>query len=106
MLFERNIAGVFRTTRNGRILDCNDAFVGYLGYASRDELLALKSWDLYPNRSDRQELLDRLDRGAAMTNVRLRLRRKDGRDVVLVVNVSLITTADGDAQLLGTVVAE
>src|SRR5438105_2639408 len=31
MLFERNVAGVFRTTRDGRILDCNDALVEYLG---------------------------------------------------------------------------
>ena len=106
MLFERNVAGVFRTTRDGRILDCNDAFVGYLGYASREEILALRSWDLYQSRSDRQAMLDRLDRDAAMTNVRLRFRKKDGSDVYGILNVSLIRTADGDAQLLGTVVAE
>src|SRR5262249_37042004 len=40
MLFERNIAGVFRTTLDGRFLDCNDALAAYLGYGSRDELLS------------------------------------------------------------------
>jgi PAS domain S-box-containing protein len=106
MLFERNIAGVFRTTRDGRILDCNDAFVGYLGYTSREELLARPSWDLYHSRSDRQTMLERLERDAAMTNLRVRLRRKDGSAMIAVVNVSLIPAEDGDAQLLGTVVAE
>ena len=106
MLFERNVAGVFRTTRDGRILDCNDAFVGYLGYDSREEVLARGSWDLYRNRADRQAMLDRLDRDTAMTNVRVRFRRKDGSDVIGILNVSLIPTADGDTQLLGTVVAE
>ncbi|HEY2094731.1 MAG TPA: GAF domain-containing protein [Thermoanaerobaculia bacterium] len=40
MLFERNIAGVFRTTRDGRILDCNSAFANALGYTSREDLLS------------------------------------------------------------------
>ena len=104
MLFERNVAGVFRTTREGRILDCNDAFAGCLGYESRDDLLARESWDLYPQRSDRDALLDRLDRENAMTNVKLSLKKKDGSLVAGIVNVSVIRGDTGDWQLLGTLV--
>ena len=31
LLFERNVAGVFLSRLDGRILDCNDAFVHMLG---------------------------------------------------------------------------
>ena len=106
MLFERNIAGVFRTTRDGRILDCNDAFVEYLGYSSRAELLERQSWDLYPQRSDRELFLQNLSREQAMRNIRLNLKKKDGSQMTGLVNVSVIPSDEGDFQLLGTLVEE
>ena len=104
LLFEKNVAGVFRTTRDGRMLDCNDAFAGCLGYASRAELLARPAWDLYPQRADREALLEKLDRERAMTNVRLPLKKKDGSAVTGLVNVSLIPGDGEEQQLLGTLV--
>lgn len=104
MLFEKNVAGVFRTTRDGRFLDCNDAFATCLGYASRDEVLAKPSWDLYPQRADREALLATLDHDRAMTNVRLPLKKKDGSPVMGIVNVSLIPGEGEDFDLLGTLV--
>jgi PAS domain S-box-containing protein len=104
LLFEKNVAGVFRTTVDGEILDCNDAFVEYLGYASREELLSRKSWDLYPERSDRESFLARLGSEQVMTNVRMKMKRKDGTPVNSVVNVSFIPDANGGSQLLGTLV--
>lgn len=106
LLFEQNVTGVFRTTADGRILDCNNAFAGTLGYASRDELLARESWDLYVQRSDREAFLAALERDRTMTNFRLRLKRKDGSELTGIVNVSLIPGGTGAPQLLGTLVAE
>ncbi|HEY2322953.1 MAG TPA: PAS domain S-box protein [Thermoanaerobaculia bacterium] len=105
MLFERNIAGVFRTTRDGQILDCNAAFAGALGYASREDLLNRESWDLYGHRADREAFLQMLDRAQAMTNYRIQLKRKDGTPMRAVVNVSVIAGESG-CQLLGTLVEE
>lgn len=105
MLFERNIAGVFRTTRDGQILDCNSAFAGALGYASREELLGRESWDFYGQRGDREAFLQTLDRAQAMTNYRIQLKRKDGTPMRAVVNVSVIPGESG-WQLLGTLVEE
>ena len=39
-LFERSLAGVIRTTLDGRILECNDACARIFGFASREELMA------------------------------------------------------------------
>lgn len=105
MLFERNVAGVFRTTREGRILDCNSAFADALGYDSREELLSREVWELYGDRADREAVLESLDRRSAMTNVRLRLKRKDGSAMQAIVNVAIIPDESG-AQLLGTLVEE
>lgn len=103
LLFDQNVAGVFRTTLDGRILDCNDAFVRSLGYDSRDELLALQAWELYHQRSDREEFLRLLQQNRAVLQMRLPLRRKDGSSLLGVVNASLLSGED-DTQLLGTVV--
>jgi PAS domain S-box-containing protein len=101
MLFERNVAGVFRSTREGRILDCNEALVTYFGYGSREELMAQPTWDLYQERAERESLLASLQSGSPMTNVRLHFRRKDGSAMTALMNVSLV-----GGQLLGTIVSE
>ena len=53
LLFERNLAGVYRTTLAGKILDCNEAFARMMGYDSKAELLTHHTYDLY-NKSRRQ----------------------------------------------------
>ena len=106
MLFERNVAGVFRTTREGRILDCNEALVKVLGYEARDELLGHEAWELYHRREDRESFLDQLKGANALRNLRLQLKRKDGSPIVGIMNVSVIPGDDDDWQLLGTLVAD
>jgi PAS domain S-box-containing protein len=103
MLFDRNVAGVFRSTLDGRILDCNDALVQSLGYDSREELLALPAWDLYHQRTDREEFLSLL-RDRAMLNMRIPFRRKDGSSLLGVVSASLTPGENGEPQILGTIV--
>ena len=103
LLFERNVAGVFRSTTDGQILDCNDALVASFGYASREELMAQPTWDLYEDRSDRESLLDSLASNRVLTNVRLRFKRKDGSPMTGLMTVSLLGVAGGE-QLLGTIV--
>src|SRR5436305_10259701 len=46
LLFERNVAGVYRTTIDGRILECNAAMAGILGFSSREELMEQAAGDL------------------------------------------------------------
>jgi PAS domain S-box-containing protein len=104
MLFDRNIAGVFRTTLDGRILDCNDALVQYLGYDSREELLSLPAWDLYHQRSDREQLLRLVEQNQTLVQARVPLRRKDGSSILGVMNASLVPGEGGEKQLLGTIV--
>jgi diguanylate cyclase (GGDEF)-like protein/PAS domain S-box-containing protein len=104
LLFERNMAGVYLSTVDGRILDCNEALPLMLGYESREEFTACNARDLYADPGDRARLLETILREGGQRGVEVRLRRKDGRVLWLLESVHLITTAAGQQILEGTVV--
>lgn len=106
MLFDKNVAGVFRSTLNGTILDCNDALVQYLGYDSREDLMNREAWELYRDRADREKLLEAMRTDKAVRNARVPFKKKDGTPMIGVINISLIPTDEGEPQLLGTLVEE
>jgi diguanylate cyclase (GGDEF)-like protein/PAS domain S-box-containing protein len=102
MLFERNLAGVYRNTIEGRILDCNDAMARILGFSSREELMQQSAAELYQEPSHRVDFIAELRRERMMTSREISLRRKDGSPCWLIESVHLI---DGDPQILeGTVI--
>ncbi len=105
LLFEGNLAGVYRTTLDGAILDCNDSFAQIFGYGSREEVLALPAWDLYPTAEDRKASIARLRERKSLTNYEECLRRKDGSHVWVLENGTLIEGTDGKpAMIEGTVI--
>jgi two-component system, sensor histidine kinase and response regulator len=90
LLFERNLAGVFRSTIAGRMLECNLAAAQILGYKSPDEILAVPTADLYYAASDRDALVATLQSDKSLSNSELRFRRKDGESVWVIISVSLV----------------
>src|SRR5688572_2246724 len=100
LLFERNLAGVFRTGADGRILECNDACARIFGFGSRDEFLAADAHDFYFDEEERDRVVQMLRDQGQISNLELRLRRRDGAAVWVLENVSLL---DGDT-LEGTII--
>ncbi|MGO8791168.1 MAG: PAS domain S-box protein [Terriglobia bacterium] len=104
-LFERNLAGVFITTWDGRVLDCNQAMAKILGFESPREVRNIRVRDLYFSEQDRANFLERLEVKGSLTNFEQRLRRRDGSPVWLLGNISLTTqTAGGSPIIEGTLV--
>ncbi len=95
LLFERNLAGLFRTTLDGRILDCNSAFARILGYPSREDVLKVSALDLYSEPSDRESFLARLAHQRVLVNFELCLKRQDGTMVWVLANESLLEPEGG-----------
>jgi len=89
LLFERNMAGVFRTTLEGRFLECNHAGARLLGYDSPEEVLALPVASFYRTTSDREALLTRLKFEKRLTNHEMKFRRKNGDSAWAIGNISL-----------------
>lgn len=86
-LFERNLAGIFRSRRDGRILECNAALVHLLGFTSREELLARNAKEFYADPADRERLMKLLQPGVVVSNHELPWRRADGAPIWVLINV-------------------
>ncbi len=105
LLFEGNLAGVYRTTEDGRILDCNESFAHIFGYRSREEALSVPVWDLYLTAEDRKAMLARLKERKSLSNYEQCLRRKDGSHVWVLENGNLLGGEDGKPGIIeGTII--
>jgi diguanylate cyclase (GGDEF)-like protein/PAS domain S-box-containing protein len=105
LLFERSLAGIYRTSLGGRILDCNVAFYRMFGYASREELLTRPAGDLYLNSTDRDKFTATLQSETGVTNLECCLRRKDGSVIWVLENTTLLVSEDGsEPELEGTMI--
>lgn len=103
LLFDRNIAGAFWTTTDGRILEVNAACATLFGYDSLTELLEGSSWELHPTREDRERMLDHLRKNKSIVRHPIRLKRRDGSYVDVFMNIDLVK-GNGETLLLGTLV--
>ncbi|HUJ15290.1 MAG TPA: PAS domain S-box protein, partial [Thermoanaerobaculia bacterium] len=95
LLFERNLAGVFRSRLDGRVLEVNESMARIFGYG-RDELLTTPAYNLYFTPEERQRIMARLRDQKTLSNVELRMRRKDGSPVWILENMTLLESGEGD----------
>jgi diguanylate cyclase (GGDEF)-like protein/PAS domain S-box-containing protein len=100
LLFERNLAGVFRTTMEGRILECNQAAAHMFGYDSPKEILATPITDIYQMISDRESFLRRLKSEKSLTNHETNYRRKNGESAWAMINATLVDDDSGTASFI------
>ena len=81
-LFNHMHEGVFVSTPEGKILDCNEAFVRMLGYDSKEEVLNLDvAHSVYVDVEDRHKFLSEISRQGFVRNFEILLRCKDGRKI-------------------------
>jgi two-component system, cell cycle sensor histidine kinase and response regulator CckA len=87
LLFERNMAGVLRTSVDGSTLEVNDAFARILGFGSREEMHHRKVQELYCRPADREAMLARLLSERGLSNYEVCLLHKDGSPVWVLANI-------------------
>jgi two-component system NtrC family sensor kinase len=79
LLFEQAQEGVFVATLQGKLVECNDAFVRMLGYAKREELMAVNfDKEIYAQARQREELGQQLQQHSSVRGFEVSMRRKDG----------------------------
>src|SRR6476469_292777 len=84
-LFNHMHEGVFVSTPEGNILDCNDAFVRMLGYDSKEDILKLDvAQSVYVDTEDRKRFLSEISRQGFVRNFEILLRCKDGRKITVI----------------------
>ncbi len=105
LLFEKNLAGVYRTALDRHITDCNEAFVKVFGFASREEVLAHPVQEFYFDPREPEAITTRIRAEKTLSNLELRLKRKDGSPVWVLVNENLIEGEAGSQPfILGTII--
>jgi len=95
LLFERNLAGVFRCSQVGNFLDCNDAGAKILGYDSREDLVGRSVLDVFFDLADKDASDQRMAQYGTASNQELCMRRKDGSSVWVMANTTMVPGASG-----------
>jgi diguanylate cyclase (GGDEF)-like protein/PAS domain S-box-containing protein len=94
-LFESVMEGVYQTSRDGRILVANPAFVKLLGYASAEELYQVPAGALFWYPNDRENFARRAEIEGELRNEESVMRRKDGSMLVVVDNCRVVRDQNG-----------
>lgn len=103
-LVSRNVAGIFRTTLDGRFVECNDAMARLLGYSGREELMRHTALDLYHRPQDRDAFLAAIKRDKKLINYEVLLKHRSGRAVHVLENVYLDEQEGRPATVLGMLI--
>jgi two-component system, sensor histidine kinase and response regulator len=102
--FERTLSGVYQATPQGRILDCNAAFVRIVGAASREECLATPIAGLYALPEERELFMLRLMHERSLSDFESRLKNRDGHPVWILETATLLKGEDGTPNIIeGTI---
>ena len=105
MLFDQNLAGVFCSTVDGQMMECNLSFARIFGYNSPAEISLRPGGEYYFDVADRQSYVEKLRAAGSVRNLELTLRKKDGTAVTILENVTLLPAESGQPEaMLGTVI--
>jgi two-component system cell cycle sensor histidine kinase/response regulator CckA len=97
-LFERNISGAFVSTPDGRLLECNPAFVHMFGFDSIEAAKATNVSALYSDPEKRRVFLSTLEARKKIEYLEVQMVRKDGAPVRVIENV--VGKFDNDGKLV------
>lgn len=101
LLFERNVAGVYVTAPDGRIVDCNPAFARMFGFTLPADVLQVHIGTLYADPAAGEGLREQ----KGLTDREMLLRRSDGSTFWALVNAAFIDAPEpADRRYFGTMV--
>lgn len=104
LMFERSVAGFFRSTVDGLILDCNRELASMLGFDDAEDLIGTDARSLYAEEEQREAWIEALDAGGEIRNFELHLHHRDGSSVWTLMNATLLEEDPDGPVLAGTMV--
>ncbi len=97
-LFEDDLTGDYLATADGRIRDCNPAFVAILGFKNRKDALQTNLRLLHAEEADYAAFIAALREKGKLENYECVRRRRDGVRIHAVENAVVATDARGQIQ--------
>ncbi len=87
---------VFITTKEGRLVESNDAFMEALGYETMDELLKIDVPEHYENPDDRERFNRTVEQQGFAKEFPANLVKKDGSILNTLITATVLKDRDGD----------
>jgi PAS domain S-box-containing protein len=105
--FQEDLSGNFISTPEGKILACNPSFAEIFGYDSPEEIMSVSANSLYESPQAREEYIQTLRQKRRLVNYREKMKRRDGSDIYLTVNINGEFDEDDElVQIQGYVIDE
>lgn len=104
VLFEDNLAAVYVSTFEGKLLNCNSAFLRMYGFDTKEEAMLRPLDSLYSQPSERDAFLNDLGRQGQIVNYECTQRRKDGTLFWILERAIIIPAAKGERVIEGTAI--
>ena len=101
-MYQNAVQGMFQSNLSGELIRVNPSYARILGYDSVDEVLALKEGDtkFFFSPEDRNRMIRAVQNKGAVVNHELRLKRKDGKPVWILANISYIKSDETGGTIL------
>lgn len=85
--FMEDLTADYISTRDGRLLACNPAYVRIFGFSSMQEALITNVSTLYRSPEERQRLLSRLQRERKLEYYEMQMVKRDGTPLYIIANI-------------------
>jgi len=93
-LFEDSRDPVVIATREGKLVNVNQAWLDLYGY-TREEIADLNAWQLYVNPDDRSRFQQKIEQEGSVKDSEVRHLRKDGTEIECLVTSTMRRANDG-----------
>jgi len=97
-LFDNVPVGLYRSTRDGQILDANPALVEILGAPDRESLKKTNAVDFYANSEERMQMQELAEQQDTVRGFEVQFRRLDGQLIRVRDSFQAIRDEDGQVQ--------
>ena len=85
--FTKDLTGDFLATIEGKILECNPAYLRILGYKSIEEIQKYSSRKFYVDPREREEMIELIKKEKEVTDYEMHMLRTDGKKITVVENI-------------------
>ena len=93
-LFEGSRDAVYITSKEGKFINLNQAFVDLFGYSIED-LKVVKASETYVNPADRDKFRQEIERKGFVRDFEVKLRKKDGTEIDCLITSTVRRANDG-----------
>ena len=104
--FDSLPAPIFRTTVEGKIVICNQAFANLMGFDSTLDLIDYPVIEFYQNKKDRGRIIHTVIQAGGVFDLPVALKKRDGTPIWCAVTAKVILDDDGIAVNLDGVLKE